>query len=173
LVATTNTEGEGKIEDRVEALYAQLTGPTKPWVADLKQAGLILVSAHSQGTPVAALIVERLIKESVIDPVTQTTGILAIAGISHGPYPDLKSSVIVKYVEGDPARELFDFNTSASSISKRYHSALDAVLNSGCKFVAIGSWYDQVVPLYSATLQGFEHPNIYRAMYIDSSGRWI
>lgn len=112
---------------------------------------MILVAAHSQGTPVASLIVERLILEKIIDPEIQRTCILAMAGISHGPYPDLKTSMIVKYVEGDPAKELFDFNSSTSTISQRYYASLATVLDSGAKFVAIGSWYDQVVPLYSAT----------------------
>ena len=35
--------------------------------------------------------------------------------------------------------------------------------------VGLGSWYDQVVPLYSALLVGFHHPSIYRAIYIDKA----
>jgi hypothetical protein len=42
------------------------------------------------------------------------------------------------------------------------------VLYQGVKVTAIGSWYDQVVPLYSAIVQGIDHPGIFRALYIDA-----
>lgn len=48
-------------------------------------------------------------------------------------------------------------------------NSLRSVLSKGIKFTAIGSWYDQVVPLYSASLFGIQHPNIYRAVYIDAA----
>ena len=75
----------------------------------------------------------------------------------------------MKYVESDPARQLFDFNDPNSAISQEYYAALHNVLSSGAKFIAVGSWYDQVVPLYSATLHGISHPNIYRALYINAA----
>lgn len=42
------------------------------------------------------------------------------------------------------------------------------LLHSGVKVTLVGSWYDQVVPLYSAILYGIDHPRLYRALYIDS-----
>lgn len=90
-----------------------------------------------------------------------------MAGISHGPFPTLKNSVIIQYVETEQAKELFNFNNPNSLVSEAYMNAMKEILESGCKYVAIGSWYDQVVPLYSATIQGLDHPNIYRALYID------
>lgn len=44
--------------------------------------------------------------------------------------------------------------------------ALEYILSNGVRISAVGSWYDQVVPLYSATLQGINHPNVFRALYI-------
>ncbi|XJO75150.1 hypothetical protein BDV3_005869 [Batrachochytrium dendrobatidis] len=162
-------EGEGKVKDRVELLYDQLTDPAKKWIDAIRSADLVLVSAHSQGTPVATMLVARLIEQGILDPRKQRTGILAMAGISHGPYPTLKSSLIVKYVESDPARQLFEFNDPDSSISREYYQAAYKVLSAGARFIAVGSWYDQAVPLYSATLHGLHHPNIYRALYIDAA----
>ncbi|KAI8926790.1 hypothetical protein BC831DRAFT_399503 [Entophlyctis helioformis] len=162
-------EGEGKVEDRVELLYSQLIEPSKKWTDAVRNADLVLIAAHSQGTPVATMLVARLIERGILDPSRQKTGILAMAGISHGPYPQLKSSVIVKYVESDPARQLFDYNDPTSPTALAYYSAMHKVLDAGARFIAVGSWYDQAVPLYSATLHGINHPNIYRALYIDAA----
>ncbi|KAH9244717.1 hypothetical protein BSLG_002278 [Batrachochytrium salamandrivorans] len=162
-------QGEGKVEERVELLYDQLLDPKHDWVNAIRNADLVLVSAHSQGTPVATILVSRLIEQGILDPTKQRTGILAMAGISHGPYPQLKSSLIVQYVESDPARQLFEFNDPNSEISQAYYIAAHKVLSAGTRFIAVGSWYDQAVPLYSATLYGLNHPNIYRALYIDAA----
>ena len=156
-------EGEGRVLDRVETLFNQLVAHKEK----ISDADMIIFSAHSQGSPVSALLLSRLIKQNYINPATQKTGILAMAGISHGPFPTLKSSVIIKYVESDPAKELFDFNNPTSPISLAYHSAMKFILDSGCRYTAIGSWYDQVVPLYSAVCTSITHPNIFRALYID------
>lgn len=36
------------------------------------------------------------------------------------------------------------------------------ILEHGVRILACGSWYDQVVPLYSACFHGYSHPGIYR-----------
>jgi hypothetical protein len=163
-------EGEGRVMDRLDLLYEKLIDPSQSWLSSVVDADLVVFSAHSQGSPVASLLMERLIQRGLINPQKQKTGILAMAGISHGPYPYLKSNLFVKYVDvSTPLKELFEFNNPEAQVSQQYYSSLKTILNAGTKFVAIGSWYDQVVPLYSATLQGFNHPNIFRALYIDSA----
>ncbi len=138
----------------------------------IQKADCIIFAAHSQGyyfltrSPVSALLLSKLIRDRVIDPKKQFVGILAMAGISHGPFPSLKSTFYIKYVESEQAKQLFDFNNPKSEISILYYNAMKHLLNSGARYVALGSWYDQVVPLYSATVQGLNHPNIYRALYI-------
>ncbi|KAJ3269502.1 hypothetical protein HDV01_001348 [Terramyces sp. JEL0728] len=154
--------GEGKIEDRVELLYSQLNN----YLDKLQEADLVLFVAHSQGTPVSAMIIERLIENKIINPKKQRTGLMAMAGISHGPYPNLKQSLVIKYVENENAKQLFDFNDPSATITTAYYKALEYILSRGVRISAVGSWYDQVVPLYSATLQGINHPNVYRALYI-------
>lgn len=163
-IKVVSLEGGGKIFDRVNMLYHQLLEKA---IHQIKEADLIIFSAHSQGSPVSALIMQRLISEQVINPSSQRTAILAMAGISHGPFPSLKNSVIIQYVETEQAKELFDFNDPAKDVSDSYMNAMKDILESGCRYIAIGSWYDQVVPLYSATIQGINHPNLYRALYID------
>lgn len=102
-----------------------------------------------------------------MDPTRQRVCIMAMAGITHGPFPPLKHSVVVKYFEADAARQLFSFNDSSSQISVATAAAIRSVLDAGVRVFAVGSWYDQVVPLYSAVMQGFTHPGIYRAVYIE------
>ncbi|KAJ3408851.1 hypothetical protein HDV05_004742 [Chytridiales sp. JEL 0842] len=158
---------EGKVEARVEMLYRQLTKSPHDWLTKLKEADLILVAAHSQGTPVSVMLFARLISEGLVDLERQKACILAMAGISHGPFPSMKSSVVVQYLEADAARELFEFNDWNSAIATKYRQAMAQVLEAGTRVVAVGSMYDQVVPLYSATMHAFEHPLIYRAFHIE------
>ncbi|KAJ3065422.1 hypothetical protein HDU98_011209 [Podochytrium sp. JEL0797] len=162
-------EAHGKVEDRVDKLYALIMKPETGFAKALKGADVIMVAAHSQGSPVSVILFARLVREGFIDLSRQKVCILLMAGISHGPFPHLKSNFVVQQVEGDAARQLFEFNDPTSSITRRYHAAISQVLNAGIRICCVGSWYDQVVPLYSATLHAFNHPSIYRAVHIEGS----
>ncbi|ORX41699.1 hypothetical protein BCR36DRAFT_375077 [Piromyces finnis] len=165
--------GEGMVENRVNMLYAQL----EKRMDEVRSADIVLVSAHSQGTPVSVFILNRLLENKEIDPERQTVGMLSMAGIHHGPIPVMRENFIVKFVFNsndvndlaarDSGEELFRFNDPHERITKYYHAALFNVLNSGVRICAVGSWFDQVVPLYSATIQGINHPNLYRAIYVE------
>src|SRR6185312_291956 len=109
----------------------------------------------------------RLISTKYIQPKRQRIGMLAMAGVSHGPFSFLKSNLLVKYVEADAARELFEFMESDSTVVKKYRAALKIVVNAGVKMVYVASMDDQVVPLYSAVFTGINHPSILRAIYIN------
>jgi hypothetical protein len=43
------------------------------------------------------------------------------------------------------------------------------ILSHGVKIIAVASWFDEVVPFHSAIAQNFEHPNIFRSVFIDES----
>ncbi|KAF9360414.1 hypothetical protein BGX34_007780 [Mortierella sp. NVP85] len=166
-------EGEGKVLDRVDILYRNLVS-NRQWKQALHDADLVLVATHSQGTPTSTLLISRLINEGMLrvqenDPRMQRIGILAMAGISHGPFPFLKGNLIVRWFEADAAQELFEFMDSESHISKRYREALRIVLTSGVRFTVVASLEDQVVPLYSAIMTSIHHPSIVRAVYIDGA----
>ncbi|KAJ1969452.1 hypothetical protein IWQ62_000619 [Dispira parvispora] len=140
-----------------------------PWLPALYQADTIFIATHSQGTPVSALLFDRLITEGLVNPNRQRVGMLAMAGISHGPFPHLKDNLVVKYFEAEAARELFTLADGKSAVSRRYQSAISRVLDRGVKVVTVGSMVDQVVPLYSSILHGASHMNLYRAIYIDGA----
>ncbi|KAJ2760728.1 hypothetical protein IWQ56_005417, partial [Coemansia nantahalensis] len=133
----------------------------------LQAADTVFVVTHSQGTPVSAMMIECLLEMGLLDTTRQRVAMLAMAGISHGPLPHLRDNVVIKYIESETARELFELMDPSSHQSQRYVAALSTVLQKGVRLVCIGSWVDEAVPLYSAILQGVSHPNVYRAVYID------
>ncbi|KAJ2398382.1 hypothetical protein GGI05_000128, partial [Coemansia sp. RSA 2603] len=137
-------------------------------VEKLKEADTVFVVTHSQGTPVSAMLLERLMELEIIDTHRQRVGMLAMAGISHGPFPYLKDNVVIRYIESEAARELFELMDPSSYQSQRYVAALSTILHKGVRLICTGSWVDEVVPLYSAIIQGVSHPNVYRAVYIDA-----
>jgi len=51
-------EGEGLILDRVEALWKLLLN----WLPNIKKADLVMFSCHSQGVPVAVMLMAKLIE---------------------------------------------------------------------------------------------------------------
>ncbi|KAF9982237.1 hypothetical protein BGZ75_006380 [Mortierella antarctica] len=166
-------EGEGKVLDRVEVLYQNLM-KDEAWKSALHEADLVLVATHSQGTPTSTFLVARLIEEGILriqedDPHMQRVGILAMAGISHGPFPFLKGNLIVRWFEAEAAQELFEFMDSETPIAKKYRAALRTVLTSGVRYTCVASLEDQVVPLYSAIMTAIHHPSIVRAVYIDGA----
>ncbi|KAG0355520.1 hypothetical protein BG005_005538 [Podila minutissima] len=164
-------EGEGKVMDRVNLLYENLT-KHETWTKTLQEADLVLVATHSQGTPTSILLVARLIQEGMLrveedDHKMQRIGILTMAGISHGPFPFLKGNFVVRWFEAEAAGELFEFMDSETEIAKKFREALRVVLSSGVRLTCVASLEDQVVPLYSAVMTSVSHPSIVRAVYID------
>ncbi|OMJ19887.1 hypothetical protein AYI70_g4449 [Smittium culicis] len=134
----------------------------------ISEADTVLVVTHSQGTPVSVLVLDRLIELGIVKPRKQRVGMLAMAGINHGPFPGLKDNVVIKYIEHDAARELFHFNDPTNDLVMVYISALGAILQKGVRLVCVASWVDEVVPFHSALMHSVSHPNIYRAVCVSS-----
>ncbi|KAG0162716.1 hypothetical protein DFQ30_001402 [Apophysomyces sp. BC1015] len=166
LITCVPLQGEGKVEDRVNKLYNSLLD-NSTWLESVSSADIIFWATHSQGTPVSVMLLHRLLERGHIHLLRQSICLLAMAGITCGPFPALKGSLIVKYFEADAARELFEFMDSNSDISQKFRQSLAYILRSGVKTVLMGSMQDQVVPLYSAIMSGVSHPNILRSVYID------
>ncbi len=95
----------------------------------------------------SALLLQSLIKSNIVNPKTQVIGMIAMAGISHGPIFSIRDNFVVKYIEKQEARELFEFCNPNSKISKDYYQAMEFILNNQVRVVAIASWFDQVVPV--------------------------
>lgn len=151
-------EGEGKIADRVENLWKLLLN----WIDHIRDADLIVVACHSQGVPVSAMLLAKLIELGII--TNAKIGVCAMAGVNLGPFPDYKSSM--GYLMGSAA-ELWEFANPESEVSKRYETSLKAILAYGVRITYVGSIDDQLVPIESAIYSPASHPYIYRAVFID------
>ncbi|USP78158.1 hypothetical protein yc1106_05432 [Curvularia clavata] len=149
-------EGEGFIAERVNSLWKLLLN----WIDHIKQADFILVACHSQGVPVAMMLVAKLIQFGCVNATR--IGVCAMAGINMGPFIEYKT----KYL-GSIAAELFEFTNPKSLVSQMYLAALDEVLRAGVRILYVGSIDDQLVSLESSTFSTLSHPYIYRAVFVD------
>ncbi|KAF9692950.1 hypothetical protein EKO04_008971 [Ascochyta lentis] len=149
-------EGEGFIAERVNTLWKLLLN----WIDHIKEADFILVACHSQGVPVAMMLVAKLIQFGCVNATR--IGVCAMAGVNMGPFIEYKT----KYF-GPTAAELFDFSDPKSLVSQMYLAALDEVLRFGVRILYVGSIDDQLVSLESSTFSTLSHPYIYRAVFVD------
>ncbi|OCL11052.1 hypothetical protein AOQ84DRAFT_361871 [Glonium stellatum] len=149
-------EGEGFIADRVSTLWKLLLN----WIEHIKSADFILVACHSQGVPVAIMLVAKLIQFGCVNAAR--IGVCAMAGVNLGPFPEYRTRYL-----GGTAAELFEFSQPTSIVSQMYLGALEEVLQYGVRIVYIGSIDDQLVSLESSTFSNIAHPYIYRAVFVD------
>ena len=157
-VKTAALEGEGRIAERVELLWKLLLN----WIDEIRKSDFIMVACHSQGVPVAMMLVAKLIDFGCLNPASVKIGICAMAGVNMGPFLDYKSN----WISGS-AGELFEFSDPASTVSKSYLAALETVLRFGARVSFVGSIDDQLVSLESSIFASVSHPHIYRAVFID------
>lgn len=158
-VCTIPLHGHGKVETRVASyLLHQLP----PYKAYLETADAVFVVGHSQGVLVSVSLLHQLIVQGWVCPERQHVSMQLMAGLHHGPFPDLYWDYY------NATKELFQYCYVDSEVHRRYMQALHYLLEHGVKVMCIGSVHDQAVPLYSALLQSFPScPNLMRALYVD------
>ena len=150
-------EGEGYISDRVSTLWKLLLN----WLSHIRHADFILVACHSQGVPVAIMLVAKLIQLGCLAPHVRV-GVCAMAGINLGPFLEYRSRLF-----GGTALELFEFGDPESSVSKAYREGLDLCLRHGVRVTFVGSIDDQLVSLESSLCAPLSHPYVNRAVFVD------
>ncbi|OJD33193.1 uncharacterized protein BKCO1_3200098 [Diplodia corticola] len=155
-IETVALEGEGYVADRVDTLWKLLVN----WIEHVKTADFILVACHSQGVPVAIMLVAKLIQFGFVNAAR--IGVCAMAGVNLGPFPEYRSRFF-----GGSAGELFEFSRPDSLVSQKYQGALRVVLNYGVRIMYVGSIDDQLVSLESSIFSNISHPYIYRAVFVD------
>ncbi|KAG0687006.1 hypothetical protein C6P40_003035 [Pichia californica] len=160
-------EKEGKIFDRVDFFFDILKNSAN----DIKKADLIFFCAHSQGTPVSIILLSKLLEYGIIDE-NKKVGLLGMAGINIGPFYGLDKSLFIRAystIENESLLELFQFQNFESLQSRKYIESLKNLVRHDVKITFVGSIDDQLVPLYSAIASHVQHPNFYKAVYIDRS----
>ncbi|KAH7419009.1 hypothetical protein BKA64DRAFT_587663 [Cadophora sp. MPI-SDFR-AT-0126] len=149
-------EGEGKIAERVDNLWRLLLN----WIDHVRKADFVLIGCHSQGVPVAVMLVAKLVEFGVV--TTGKIGICAMAGVSLGPFADYKSRLF-----SGSAGELFEFANPESAVSKRYEDSLKVAVKYGVRITYCGSIDDQLVSMESSIFSTVSHPYIFRAVFVD------
>ncbi|KAJ8069214.1 hypothetical protein OCU04_002880 [Sclerotinia nivalis] len=153
-------DGEGKIFERVDKLWELLSN----WTDRLRQADFIMVAAHSQGVPVALMLVAKLIEEGIVS--SARIGVCAMAGVSLGPFASHQTGYQAALFN-EMITELFEFANYESDVAKHYEKALRRVLKYGVRITFCASIDDQLVSIESAIFSPAEHPYIYRAVFVD------
>ena len=129
-------EGEGRIAERIDLLWKLMLN----WIEKIRKADFVMIACHSQGVPVAMILVAKLIAFGCVN--SARIGVCAMAGVNLGPFADYKS----RWISGS-AGELFEFAQPDSRVTKDYETALDEALRFGVKIVYVGSIDDQLVSL--------------------------
>ena len=135
-IAKVALEGEGRIGDRVDLLWKLMLN----WLDDIRKADFVFVACHSQGVPVALMLVAKLISFGCINGAR--IAVCAMAGVNLGPFPEYRSRWM-----GGAAGELFEFANPRSPVSCDYNAALRTALGFGVKIAYVGSIDDQLVSL--------------------------
>ncbi|WVF68309.1 hypothetical protein IAT40_003074 [Kwoniella sp. CBS 6097] len=103
----------------------------------------------------------------------QKVAMLAMCGVHLGPLYSIRTSSVIQpylqWFENAAARELFEFQDSASAVSQAYQKALSMVLENEVRVVLLASLNDQVVPIYGASFSTATHPLLLRALYVDGA----
>ena len=155
--------GHGRIEERVQ-MYLDTQLPL--YAAELQAADHVIIACHSQGCMVTSALLHALLTSPPAGLRLGVGGedvtVLMLAGLHHGPFPDLSSDLYTS------TRELFFFSHAHSAHSQLHVQRLLGCVLRGVKLLLVGSVHDQVVPLYSslAHLLG-SNPNLLRAVYVD------
>lgn len=85
-VCSIALHGHGKVEARADMYFTQQLPPFR---AIIQTADLILVAAHSQGTLVSVHLMAKLLEQGWINLQRQHVSMNLMAGLHHGPFPDL------------------------------------------------------------------------------------
>lgn len=155
-VKSAALEGEGRIAERVELLWKLLLN----WIDEIRKSDFVMIACHSQGVPVAIMLVAKLIAFGCISGAR--VGICAMAGVNMGPFQEYKS----RWISGS-AGELFEFSDPNSKVSTDYMAATEEILKHGVRLTYTGSIDDQLVSMESSIFAPITHPHIYRAVFID------
>ncbi|AQZ16758.1 YML020W [Zygosaccharomyces parabailii] len=178
-------EREGEIFERVDFFFDVM----KNWSKEINQADFIYFVCHSQGSPVTMLLLAQLIDAGIINldntrffnegdvPFCNNKkiiSVLAMAGINNGPFYGADQTLFVRAyqtIEKESLRELFQFQRPDSLVSQKLIRSIRIIIGSNVKIVFVGSINDQLVPLYSSLCLFVQHPNFFRATFIDRSSK--
>eukprot|EP00474_Spongospora_subterranea_P001379 CRZ01837.1 hypothetical protein [Spongospora subterranea] len=150
--------GHGLVDSR---LNDYLLEHLPEYERSIRECDALLVAAHSQGVVLAGLLMEALLDQGWIAPGRQShLGLLCMAGVHHGPFPDLPTD------QFPATTELFSLGHPYAAVASRSLHAITRLLTAQVRIIAICAYMDSVVPLFSSAIHSVtSHPNLLRAIY--------
>jgi hypothetical protein len=129
-------------------------------VAMIRDADRVLVVGHSQGGVLSVLLCSALMRNGTLR-ADQCVTVLSLSGVHHGTFDRAGSMGRVSTQElcalSDPRSRVF---------AEVYLPALRRVLGGDVRLLAVAAFNDTSVSLCSATIDGVEHPNVTRALWL-------
>ena len=189
-ISKISLEREGEIFDRVDFFFDVM----RRYAREINDSDFIYFVSHSQGCPVTIILLARLIEAGIIniddsklfnnqsnslDDINlfgnkKIISILGMAGINNGPFYGRDQTFLVKAyqtIAKDAMMELFELQKFDSIQTKKLVQSIRTIIANNVKLTLIASINDQLVPLYSAFCQFVDHPNIFRATFVDRNSR--
>ncbi|OIR59017.1 MAG: uncharacterized protein A8A55_0195 [Amphiamblys sp. WSBS2006] len=163
--------GLGSSEERADMFLESITAESPLVCADS-----VFFGGHSQGAVVSVFLIDGLLQRGVLDTRKQRVVLLSLAGVHQGPFPGHRDSIILKYLEQNTTRDMFELGERKTEQSLKHSAALRRILEKGVRVMCVGSWMDAAVPLHSSTIHSVQHHGIWRCLYISSeysSGKFV
>lgn len=158
-------------EDRESLSAGKFTG-----LQLLADADIVWFVAHSQGAAVSVLVLDRLLDLGVLRPPLDGTNnnsadvsarpqhitLLSMAGVHQGTWETASALAVNR-----PAtQEFYQLAKPKSPLFRDlYAPALKRITEAGIMSIACAGFGDLIVTLQSATMDGWDHPNIIRALF--------
>lgn len=160
-----NIEGHGKIFELVNGCLSFLDN----FMDIMKSSDFLLCVANSHNVPVAIHTIAKLVTSGYLDNVDKL-GLINMSGLCLGPVPEIESRISTRGSVGNDNEiigELFDLEDPDLLQGKELIRSMKILIKKNFKVTFIGALKDCFSPLYSSLALNFNHPNIYRAIYVD------
>lgn len=165
-IQTIALEGEGVIKDRVDKLFRLLEN----WIDIIAGCDFLFVASHSLGTPVAIHLLAKLLEHYAHIGSHKKIALLSMSGIYLGPFAGLNSKLVIRAytsIENQIINELFELQRPNSEMSLRLIESMQTLVRHNVKLTFCGSIDDQWVPVFSSIGINFNHPNIFKCLFVD------
>ena len=165
-IQTIALDGEGVIKDRVDKLFRLLDN----WIDIITGCDFLFVASHSLGTPVAIHLLAKLLEHYAHIGSHKKIGLLSMSGIYLGPIAGLNSKLVIRAyssVENQILNELFELQRPNSEMSLRLIESMQTLVHHNVKLTFCGTIEDQRVPVFSSIGINFNHPNIFKCVFVD------
>lgn len=169
-ITNISLEGEGKIEERVAKLNKLIIN----WSTIINEADFIFFISQSGSTPIAIKLLNSMFENNEFFKIdNKKIGLLSISGNFHGSFRGTNSKIVIRAytsIENEIINEFFEYQKPRSEVSLNLTKNLCQLINKkNVKIILSGSINDQFIPIYLSLAGNFNHPNIYRNIFMSTN----